>query len=352
MTDHRQAMRGQFPDPEQRLAASLLSTYEEPDISGAFWDCCAKQDIPEVEAVIGTLQGPLEDFWRQVMGDALDIAVERLRELEDRLPTTQVDGLVLSSTKERDEQLLIATFLDVLSDAASQPFAASLDSAIGSAARTLLEAGAASDSLTIDLDREPLALSASRSDLRTLLKGRITVRTSEITASVIEFLRSKRARTPARPGDITEAAPGFKARNLQEWLAGNVDIVGLQTQKWLPGVADQWAYRWFTAGTYLAGIQAGLTVLVAQAVIDGKTTTFCRWVNGRVISTFKAAKQLDPHLQAALKGEVQTMIQNWPMLSSEITTSESSSVLSRGFARAGLPPYHWRCRTTVRWLRR
>lgn len=342
-------MREQFPDPDQRKAA-FHETKVLPPAGEAFHACCAKQDIPEVEAIIGILQGPLEDYWKEMMQDALDTAVERLRELEDRLPTTRVDGLVNSPRAQSDEELLILAFLLVLENAASRPLPASLEAALGRATTSLLEAGARSQSLTIDLGREPLARAAAREDLKTLLKGRIATRTEDLREQAKEFLRSRRARTPARPGDITEAASGFRARNLQEWLRRSVDIVGLQTQKWLPAVADQWAYRWFVVGQFLAGIQAGLQVLEARAVIDGKTTAFCRWVNGRAISVARVSGQLSRHIEAALKGEVQTLVKNWPMLSSEITTSENTRVLARSFARVGLPPFHFRCRTTIRWV--
>lgn len=344
-------MRDQFPDPDQRRSA-FQESRRLPPVGEAFHACCAKQDIPEVEAIIGILQGPLEDFWRELMQDALDTAVERLRELEDLMPTTRVDGLVNSTRAIQDEELLILAFLSVLENAASAPLPAALEAALGRATTTLLEAGADSQGLSIDLAREPLARAAAREDLKTLLKGRIVTRTVELREQVQEFLRSKRARTPARPGDITEAAAGFKARNLQEWLKRSVDIVGLQTQKWLPAVADQWAYRWFVVGQFLAGVQAGLTVLEARAVIDGKTTAFCRWVNGRVISVNRAGNQLSKHIEAALKGEVVTMIRNWPMLSSKITASDDLKVLALGFARVGLPPYHFLCRTTIRWVLR
>lgn len=344
-------MRDQFPDPDQRKAAFRRSELVPP-AGEAFHACCSKQDVPEVEAIIGILQGPLEDFWRDMMQDALDTAVERLRELEDQMPTSRVDGLVNSPRATRDEELLILAFLSVLENAASQPLPASLEAALGRATTTLLESGARSQGLTIDLAREPLARAAAREDLKNLLKGRILTRTTDLREQVQEFLRSKRARTPARPGDITEAAAGFRARNLQAWLKRSVDIVGLQTQQWLPAVADQWAYRWFVVGQFLSGIQAGLQVLEARAVIDGKTTAFCRWVNGRAISVNRASSQLATHIEAALKGEVVAMIRNWPMLSSDITTSDDRKVLALNFARVGLPPYHFRCRTTLRWVLR
>ena len=348
-------MREQFPDPAQRKAALYAGSRHAADnfyelASKAVHTCCAKQDVPQVQTVIALLQGPLEAFWRSQMTGALDAAVDRLRELEDDLPTSQVDGLALSETKRRDEELILLAFLAVLERAAAQ-FPVRIERLLGKAAEDLLRAGARSQSLDLDLARIPAIRAAARDDLRTLVSGRIESRTQDLREHAQEFLRSKRARTPARVGDITQAAEGFRSRNLQEWLARAVKLVGLNTASWLPAVVDQWSYRWFVIGQFVSGRQAGFSELVAVAVIDGKTTPFCIWVNGRVLSVSALQSQLDRHLRLSIAGDIESLIGNWPMLSSKITQSESRSVLRRGFARVGMPPYHFRCRTLLRWIR-
>jgi len=350
-------MRNEFPDPDQRRAAyrdSMPATLDYYVLAKAtFSTCCAKQDVPEVEATIGLLQRPLEALWRARVREALGVAVSRLRELEDDLPTSAVDGLALEQGARgaRNEKLLIAAFLAALDEAVRAPLPARIEGLLTQATENLLQDGALSQSLTLDLAREPLVRAAARADLRTLIAGRIDTRADELRDQVREFLRSKRARTPAQPGDITEAAPGFRANNLQEWLARNVELVGLQTSKWLPAVVDQWAYRWFVTGQFLAGLQAGFTELRAVAVIDGKTTPFCVWVNGRVVSVSGAQEQLDRHMRAALSGDIDALMGNWPMLDSKIVQSDDRRALRRAFARVGLPPYHFRCRTTLQWVR-
>lgn len=352
--------RKEFPDPAQRRAVAestwrrRVSKRDYYSLAkAAFTACCLKQDVPEVEAVIGLLQRPLEALWRRRLQEALGVAVDRLRELEDELPTSAVDGLALvqGSRGKRNERLLVAAFLAALDDAARAPMPARIEALLTRATEELLQDGARSQSLTLDLAREPLARAAARADLRTLIAGRLATRQQELREQVEEFLRSKRARTPALPGDITEPAPGFRASNLQEWLERNTKLVGLDTSEWLPAVVDQWAYRWFVVGQFLSGVQAGFTELIASAVIDGKTTPFCRWVNGRVLSVRGAQLQLDRHTRAALQNDIESLMDNWPMLSSKVVQSESPSDLRRAFASVGLPPYHFLCRTTIRWVR-
>ena len=128
-------------------------------------------------------------------------------------------------------------------------------------------------------------------------------------------------------------------------------LVGLNTSSWLPAVVDQWSYRWFVIGQFVSGRQAGFSELVAVAVIDGVTTKFCIWVNGRTLSVSRIQGQLDRHIRLSIGGDIEGLIGNWPMLSSQITQSESRTVLRRAFARVGMPPYHFRCRTLLRWIR-
>lgn len=351
--------RKEFPDPAQRRAVAesawKRSRVQKADYytlaKQSFTVCCAKQDVPEVEAIIGLLQNPLEDFWTRMMQEALDIAVQQLRDLEDGLPTSMVDGLIQPEGRRRNEELLILAFIEALVGAARGPLSARLERLITRATEELLRSGGRSQGLEIDLGTEPLARAAARNDLRTLISGRIETRTAELREQAQEFLRSRRARTPARAGDITGAAEGFKATSLQDWLANNVDIAGLRTSEWLPAVADQWAYRWFVIGQYLSGVQAGLTELRAVAVIDGVTTEFCKWVNGRVIAVGRAARQLDRHIRASMERDIETLMANWPMLSSKIVQSKNRGILRRAFSRVGLPPYHFRCRTLVQWVR-
>jgi hypothetical protein len=180
-----------------------------------------------------------------------------------------------------------------------------------------------------------------------MLGGRIQTRTKEVEAHAKDFLRNARARTPARPGDITEAVAGG-ARSLQDWLGRLTQTAGIDTSKWLPQAVDQWAYRWFNVGAYRAARQRGVTEFVAWNPRDTRTTPFCLWVHGRVISSSKLDAQLDRHIRLSIDGDLEGMMANWPMLPREIIQGKSRIVFRRGFARVGMPPYHFFCRTRIR----
>ena len=344
-------MRAAFPDPDQRKAAfpqraQGADLYTLAKVAVA---TCCKQGEPSVDATIRLLQGPLERHWESQLTEALGTAVARLRELEDEMPTAQIDGLV-NRPGRGTEALLVLAFLTVLEEAARAPLPASVQESIGRAVEGLLRDGALSTGLQLDLGREPLVRAAARADLQTMLAGRIQTRRSELEAHVRDFLTSKRARTPARPGDITEAVAG-RAASLQDWLTTSARLTGLQTDTWLPQVVDVWAYRWFAVGQFLAGDQAGLEVLRARARDDQRTTLFCRWVDGRTISVRRARAQVDRQVRLALQGDAEKLMSNWPLLESRITRSSDRSVLARAFRRVGLPPYHFNCRTGVEWAR-
>lgn len=351
--------RLQFPDPLQRRQAAetswrmkRLRVLAKDHYDMGYHVCCSKQDVPVVEAVIAVLLEPISTWWEITITAALDIAIADLRALEDELPTTQVDALVLSDNRHRDEALIVAAFLATLERASRAPLPPSLQRAVARASEELLNAGASSQGLSLDFAKIPLARTGAQADLSTMLSGRITVRIDELTEHAKEFLQSRRARTPALPGDITGAAPGFVSQNLQSWLDRSVALSGARTETWLPATLDQWAYRWFVIGQFHAGDQANREVLRALAVIDARTTPFCRWVNGREISIAGTRNQIARHIRAALAGDIQAMMANWPMLGSDVTQASSPAVFRKGFARVGLPGYHFRCRTLAQWTTR
>lgn len=356
------AMREEFPDPSQRRAVAESAWTKgqkrrqlRKDVysfaHSALCACC-KQDVPEVQAVIRILQQPLEVWWREIMGQATREAVRRLRELEDELPTPSVDGLVRAEDRSGTEELLVLAFLASLRAGARTLLTTRLETLVVRSTETLLETGAASLQLpAVDLSREPLFRAAAREDLRNMLAGRIETRQKELEEHAREFLRSARARQPARPGDIRpDPPPPFRSRNLQEWLARTSSLAGMQTSQWLPEAVDQWAYRWYVIGQAKSALQAGFRGLAAVAVRDERTTPFCNWVDGRIISLQRIENQIQRHVEAALRGDVDAMFRNWPLLPNSIIRGKSRD-FKKGFARVGLPPYHNLCRTTVRPVR-
>ena len=342
-----------FPDPSVRKSVAEAAwdsktSAGEPDAYDLLHSTCCKGvgDIPSVQAVINLLSPGLEDWWTETMGGALDDAVGRLMELEDFMPGSRPDGLAASEAPQRDEELLLLGFLSVLERGAQASLPASLDSLVARSARRVLLDGSRSTGGALNLAQEPLLRSAARDDLRALLAGRITARRTELRDHVLDFLRSQRARRAAVAGDITESFSGG-ARNLQERLARATNLSGLDTSRWLPQVVDQWAYRWFNIGAFRGARQRGVTDFVAFAVRDSRTTPFCTWVHGRVVSTARIELQLNRHIRLATQGDLEGLARNWPMLPRSIIQG-SVSQFRRGFTRVGLPPYHFLCRTRIR----
>lgn len=125
-------------------------------------------------------------------------------------------------------------------------------------------------------------------------------------------------------------------------------------------ITDAWAYRANSIGVFLAAKEAKVDVLVAQNPLDERTTDFCRWVHGKVIKVDRVEALVTRFLEAAKEGEPDNVVEAWPLFrtsqkalreakariqgSTERAVS-NSEVFRRFFARVGLPPYHWRCRT-------
>jgi len=343
-------MRREFPDPGQRRAVAEVHFEQGLPARSRFdelVDCCkGVGDIPAVQTIINLLSPGLEDWWAEIMGQTVNDAVARLMELEDRIPGSRPDGLMFSARPNRDEDVLLLALFSVLTRGSQAPLPARMDALVSRATtRLLLDGGASVGSL--DLSTEPLLRNAAKDDLRAMLAGRISRREQEIKDVIRDFLRNARARTPLRPGDIPGGL-GEGAGSLQEWLAGLTATAGLETSQWLPQVVDLWSYRWFNVGAFRAARQRGVTDFVAFAIRDQRTTPFCIWVHGRVVSTTRMQNQLDQHVRLSAEGDIEGMIRNWPMLPNEIIRGSSARDFRRGFARVGIPPYHFGCRTRIR----
>lgn len=294
-----------------------------------FVDCCAKQDIPEVEAVLGELLAKIRPLWRRRLRAAVEQAIGSLQELEDFTPTEGIDGL-----RKDNEKLLAALFYDTLLRAARQPLSTRAAVDVSQGAVELLRAGAGSTSLSLDLGQEPLLRQAARQDVANLLAARIELREPEIKNLATDFLTRRATRTAG----------------IEDWVRAVAKEVGLDdVAQWTSLALDQWGYRWYVLGQFTAGLQNDLPVLKAVAVRDNRTTSFCLWVNGRAIAVPRARQQVQTHLRAALEGNQERMLQNWPMLPSQLIRSGEPADFQRAFVRVGLPPYHFRCRTTVAW---
>lgn len=101
---------------------------------------------------------------------------------------------------------------------------------------------------------------------------------------------------------------------------------------------------------HLAGYEdAGVESVEIVARLDERTTEICRHLHGRVIPIQVLADQRDRILDAAKKGDMEGVKKAQPMLSGRradaiMGLGKTSEITAQGI---GLPPYHFRCRTTT-----
>ena len=119
-------------------------------------------------------------------------------------------------------------------------------------------------------------------------------------------------------------------------------------------ISDAWAYRAFNLGAYLAAKSTGLEELVAVNPDDERTTPFCHWVNGKTIKIRRVERQVDAFLSAVRSGDRGGIVSAWPFLAQnpgalrdlrDANGGSQNLGFRRFFAKVGLPPYHFRCRT-------
>lgn len=307
--------------------------------------CCLHKDsdIPEVQAVIALVLPSLDAYWKRIVEEAVGEIDAQLDAFADELATPSIDAIALAPERERDRLLedLILALLLALERRARQPISPAGTQLLRRAGETLMQDGAKDMGETLDFTRAPRLPQAAVEDMLALIRGRIELRRDEITTLLRTFLTQRSART-----SLGQLAAAAGAPSRETWRAALLNELGANTSTWLPFTVDQWAYRWYNIGGFTAARQGGVIALQAVATIDLKTSKFCRWVNGRVISMERAQRQINAHVQAALQGDVRAMIENWPLL--RLRGDETNAELAIQFTRVGLPPYHGRCRTRVR----
>ena len=321
---------------------------------------CLKQDIPEVEAVIAALTPRLEQWWVEAIeeilrrGDLLlgleEITATPLPEI-DALSGRTPDGrtrLDIEAELVRLLQRQIEEAVSAFSAALAQEVAEGRDTLLLDAALALGLSLEASQLRALEERLGPLRAGAV-ADLETLMRGRVLTRRPEIQRTL---QRLARTRTRPRAG-LGAAGPAVTTQSLREELRA---LLGAASPKqWITFVADQWSYRWFNIGQFLAARDEGFTLFQAfnnpPTGPDNRTTPFCRWIHGRSIDVGRAEDQIRRHVRASLAGDIDGLMRNWPLLRPDLANDRSEGAEVR-FALAlrnvGLPPYHARCRTVVR----
>lgn len=301
--------------------------------------CLGKADILEVESVIQLLLPAIEHHWTRIV-------VESIREIDQQIDAFDA-ALSEAPISERDSLLndLVLLLLGSVRRRVQAPVGVSLGNNLDASVSSLLTEGAKAIGEPLNLARAPKLLPAAQTDLMTLVRGRFDLREGAIRAHIRGILSPSAGPFATPLSGIVDPPAALRAQHRQVLLRE----LGADAKSWVPFVVDQWAYRWFNIGGVVAAQQAGVLALVAVAVRDLKTSKFCLWVDGRLISIERAQRQIERHVAASLAGDVRAIMANWPLLTFAPTDGPAEFELK--FASVGLPPYHGHCRTRTKLLR-
>ncbi len=300
-------------------------------------------DIAEVQAIIALLEPQLLGFWAVIVREALEDLLERLQALDDQLPTSAVDVLVIEDKRRDDlkEELLLAFFL-LIESRVVQPPSRGLQRALREGIAELLTDGARSVGATF-----PTATAAgtllppvAEADILMLLRGHLQRSKPELLIHLEDFLENRLAREKIQ----TVAVEG-SISSLNEWIDKARKILSITGETFIPQVVDMWAYRWYSIGAFTGAKTLGVKALRLQNPLDRKTTPFCRWVHGRLISIERAESQIEEYAKAVGKGDLDAAMAAWPM--TRFKSSAGINDFAHRFEELGLPPYHFYCRTVA-----
>ncbi|MFG0318402.1 MAG: hypothetical protein ACF8XB_14105 [Planctomycetota bacterium JB042] len=313
-----------------------------------------KQDIPEVSAVLRVLERTVAEHWREAVSEAVEDLEERLLRIPTQPGFRDVEPVATAEDPdEAREEILLALFL-ALREALGRPLSPPRAATVRSAVRRLARAGAVSQGLVFgdgQQSAQRLLLSGER-EVLLLLRGHVQNVEPRTRQAILPYLSNGAARRPATAAELAvfpARRPGEPPRALQE-LLDDVRRALDARGSFVPAVLDVWAYRQFNLGIFEAGAAAGAVAFEAvnnpPLGPDGRTTPFCRYVHGRIVSIDQARAQVRGFTQAVLEGDVDGMVDAWPLLSSQEARDERRA--ADRFAAVGFPPYHWLCRTIVR----
>ena len=289
--------------------------------------CCAlhkANSIPEVEAVKRLIE-PL--VRARLEGIAENLLREWLARL-GRFPVGDVDR-----TKREVIDALLTALLEDGERVYSLPFDFEVRQAVREAVDALLAAGGLSTgSPDLQSGLLPIQAAVAERELVLLLQEAVVGRFGEVRSLLGSFLTDEGVRE----------AQGF----LGTASAFDQRLLGVLTPSAAIGAAiDSWAYGAFAAGTLAGTAQVGLVGFRLRATVDGRETSFCRWVNGQFVPIARVRRQQAAYQRAVLAGDREAMFRARPFLDAEIAKRGNEYQWERFFRRAGLPPFHFGCRT-------
>jgi hypothetical protein len=291
---------------------------------------CKANSIPEVEAVKRLLDPILRARLDQIVADLLRTLQIRL----GRLPTF--------TTALQRRQLLDAVLTALLAEIEftyTLPFDQNTAEQVREAVDALLAAGGsfsgAPDPTAALL---PISAHVAEQELVLLLQQAVVNNGSQIRQLLGEFLTDP---------DVRAAQSGLGAASVFDQQVARLIGPG----EALGATIDSWAYRTFNVGIVAAAATEGVIGFRLQASLDGRETAFCRWVHGRTVPLSRVRRQMQRHREAVLAGDRAAMLRSFPFLDPETALRGSPLEFEQFFRRAGLPGYHFGCRTVSKPVR-
>lgn len=130
-------------------------------------------------------------------------------------------------------------------------------------------------------------------------------------------------------------AEGWSRVRLAEALRAHFQDLKPASRSYFNGLADHSARKLRELGRVAGYERAGITHVKVKAILDQRTSTICRALNGRILPVATLAAQKERILNAKGKEELKRAA---PWLKDLTAASD----LPENY---GLPPYHYRCRT-------
>lgn len=313
---------------------------------------CAKADIPEVQAVIRLLdpfvQRELRDMAQAVYRELL----ARLDAFSDDLGAADVDALVQAG-QDRPEVLaaILAALLAVFEQGYGAFVSGTFRERVEEGVDELFLFGAREVGFPFEGPRAELLRQAAVSQLDTMLRETVTNRAVELRSLLESYLTTAGPREAAAA--TLSAAAGDSMSNRTEFEASLAST--LVPEAAAAATLDAWAYLWSNVAAVEAAQAGGIRAFEVQAVGgkagDGRTTRFCRWAHGRIIPLARIRPQIEALTRSSLAGRGERIRAAWPFLPPEVARNGNELEFELFFRKAGLPPYHFGCRTKARPVR-
>lgn len=320
---------------------------------------CCKQDIPEVEAVKKLLFHPLKGALQAITFEVLERVNARLDELETTVGAPDVDIVAAVHPDSRDETLrqLMASILVAFASGETAFLPQGVENLIRQAASGLLDMGADEIGAPRNYPQRSLVEAGLVDELRVMILWLITARRTDVEQAVKHFLTSSDPRTERTEIALSGLPESELPRSKEEHDRSLAGILLLSLTPEADALVDRridttldiWAYGAFVAAEVGAATAADArTQFVAFALIDSKTTKFCRWVHGRTIPLKAIERELKNRRAAVSAGRGAALVAGRKFLSPKAAREGSTKLFANFFRTAGLPQYHLGCRTIVR----